>query len=497
MSENCENLNLCAVLASLDIAVNRVFFINQLNTLFNDLKDSAAIVTLLEKGHFYEKPENLQKAILMAFMNTTPTSFDRQTVLLKASSAKRANSKKNNTIAAQHLWQTGWAIPLLSKTWDILTPSEQSDVQDLSDAGSIPFQYLKAFYFFKDKAINSETLDINTRIQKLADLNTDAGHDLWRVIQWHLLYTNQLPANEATEEWTEFFIAIALNKLPISQSLAFRPIHESQDSATWPTDYKTTLYSMTSTPEEAPFIDVLKVLAEEIKTADIADLYLKQFLSESTARNPENNAERMAEIERMSEIVPDAKQIIADAICQFDKPPFATEILLDLGLDTPEKRLQKLRELSDQGLEKASAYLATAYADSLFEETPLVIHLGIPSRNSLAPEECTFGNLAQIHKENTIQLIRLGLKGNRLAQHFLMTKPENQGSSILEKLFDNRSALSGQNDLGASPCSIHQYNMNRELTNALIFAFSVVTILRAPNDVPDFFYEQIQQKLSA
>ena len=487
MANSCSNANLKTILTDLNIAVNRALSTTQLNSLLNDIKDPAAIVALLEQKHFYPKPDSIQKAILMAFMNISPTNFDRHALLLKASSAKRANCKKNNTIAAQHLWYTGWAEPLLKTTWDTLSTQQQTDIQDLSDAGSVPFQYLRALYLFKDKMFNNETLDINARIRKLADLNTDAGHDFWRATQWHLLNTHQLQENAETE-WHEFFLAITLNNLPISQSLAFQPIEKSRDSTTWPMGYKATLYNMTNTPEEAPFLEVLKVLAKEVRTISIADLYLKEFLRDSTTRNPENNAERITEVERICEIVPGAKQIIADAICQFDKPLFTTEILLDLGLQTPAERLQKLCELSEQGIERASIYLATAYSDSLYERTPLVIHLGIPTREALSEENRTFGNLAQIHKKNSIELIHLGLKGNKLAQHILFEKPVNADFSIIEKLFDNSMAQ------GNLPCNIDKTTMNRMLIHTLHYAFNVANILYASNEVPEFFYEQIHQR---
>jgi hypothetical protein len=527
MANDCRNTNLNAILTNLNIAVNRVLSTTQLESLLNDIKDPAAIVILLEKAHFYPKPDSIQKAILMAFMNTDSFTVDREALLLKASSAKRANSKKNNTIAARHLWSIGWAESLLGRPWDILSPQQQTDVQDLDDCGSVTFKCLKAFYFFKDKILNDETLDINTRIRKLAELNTDARHDFWRATQWSLLSTNQIPEAEAEKEWFEFFIAIAMNNLPLSQSLAFTPIEKSRDSTTWPIGYKAALYSVTGLVEEtvlpststnpqiklvktkkfatfslkkdysngAPLLEVLRVLAEEVKTVSVADLYLKDFLRDSTAHNPENNAERIAEVDRICAIVPGAKQIIADAICQFDQPLFTTEILIDLGLATPAERLQKLRELSDQGIERASFYLATAYTDSLFEATPLVTHLGIQSRESLSIEERTFGNLAQIHKENTIELIRLGLSGNKLAQHFLFEKSQGSGFSIIEKLFDDRLALSGAANLGPTPCGIDQHNMNRMLMHTLRYAFNVSNILHAQNDVPEFFFEQIRQRL--
>ncbi len=495
MANDCDNANLRVILTDLNIAVNRVLSTTQLESLLNDIKDPAAIVILLEKAHFYPQPDSIQKAILMAFMNTTPIAVDREALLLKGSSAKRANSKKNNTIAARHLWSIGWAESLLGRPWDILSPQQQADVQDLKDCGSTPFQYLRAFYLFKDKTMDGETLDINERIRKLADLGTDAGHDFWRATQWYRLSTNQIPEADAEKEWFEFFIAIATNNLPLSQSLAFTPIEKSRDSATWPVGYKETLYGMTSASPEEPLGDVLRVLAEEVKTVGIADLYLKDFLRDSTARNPGNNAERIAEIDRICAIVPGAKQIIADAICQFDKPLFTTEILIDLGLATAAERLQKLRELSEDGIERASFYLATAYTDSLFESTPLVTHLGIQSKESLVAEERTLGNLAQIHKENTIELIRLGLSGNKLAQHFLFEKSQGSGFSIIEKLFDDRLALSGAANLGPTPCGIDQHNMNRMLMHTLRYVFNVANILHGQNDVPEFFFEQIRQRL--
>ena len=371
----------------------------------------------------------------------------------------------------------------IEKTWDELSDNDRLEIQALSN-GSIPFKYLGAYYLFKDAVFEGEKLDVNTRIHKLGALETDAGHDFWRATQWYLLRNNLIDQNE----WQEFFIAIALNNLPYSQSLAFKPIELSRDSSTWPIGYKDTLYNMTGIPTEAPLLDVLRVLVQEVKTTEIADLYLSEFITHNLETSALSSEEIIAEINRVATIVPAAKRTLVTAVVTLPVRGAGDnsneKLTLGYYTKTPAERLQTLRTLSDEGVTEATNHLAEAYAGALRYNNcwiSLAEYLGLSTLASLPKEERTFGTLNHMHQERTIDLIRLGLKGNRLAQHLLFKKDIGDSFSIVEKLFDNRMAQ------GNTPCQEDQRNMNHMLTQCLRFGFSITNILNSEHTVPEDF----------
>jgi hypothetical protein len=469
------------------IEENLTHFATAFKKLICTLHDPAAFAIAIEKMEFNKSTPNTDaKKKLMEFMSISPTpaEFDFKTKLIKLATLKdNTKAPMNNTIVARHLWNTCISpeCDWLSKAWDELSQQDQDEIQALSDSGSVPFQYLGAYLLFKDTTLNA-----TEKMRGLGTIPTKASRDFWRVLKFEFLsgYYGERNEQEAIDGWISLINSLA-EHFPISQTLVFKPIDTSRDPATWPKGYKTALYSLAALEETAPLLDVLRAFTDRYKTPKIANLYLLNYLKESSAQNPTNNAERIAEIERVCTFVPEMNSIKADAIGLFDTPLFTDHIRLDFQLNEPSQRLQVLTELSDQGITDATNYLATAYAQSLNKEAPLAEHLGI---QTLTGEQRTFGNIALLHQERTVDLIRLGLKGNRCAQKLLFEKKQRD-ISIVDELFDNRLALSSNNPL---PCKEDQPNMNIMLGYALQFAFNVANILQEnQNNVPLYFFEPV------
>lgn len=181
-----------------------------------------------------------------------------------------------------------------------------------------------------------------------------------------------------------------------------------------------------------------------------------------------------------------ATSTVCETVCE--------TVTYEEGTSSDNTSLEEAVNIEDLKL-SADPAAAIGYSASTQDIPKLVKHLGIPIRSSLSEEERTFGNIAELHKQNTIALIRLAFNLDDTAQTSLFAKPDNQSFSILEKLFDDRMALSGPNDLGPTPWGSDQKTMNRMLTDLLQYGFHVANTLKESHSIPDFFHEQVQAYL--
>ncbi|MES2252086.1 MAG: hypothetical protein V4482_00175 [Pseudomonadota bacterium] len=390
-----------------------------------------------------------------------------------------------NTIAAQYAWQDK-RIP---NEWVELSFLQQSTVtrkaiQQLSDIRSQPFQYLLARSLF----IETE-FDNDRKMEILANLDIEAGYDYWGILYYiNLIRTTKPNAERGLSEenaiigWHTYF-ANAMQR-PLSQFIAIRPLLK-KDGKPLPRGYITALRRFAEMPISDPLHLVLRKIVKKTKALEIANCYIKKFLYDFPETCTLSNEDKIAEINAIAEIIPQAKGNLA-LIIQNSIPAQS----LGYFERSSEQRRDALQELADDGVHLAADFLVQANTGGIAQNPfdTVRIHFGYQDVGDIPAEEQTTEHYMTITQKRLANIFHLAFTGSRMAQNFLTEK--TKGTSDLLQFHLNMNKA-----LGIAPAGEQQEALNKEAHPLLRHAFQMINILTQPHNLtggPINFHNEIE-----